>query len=109
MTGFGLTGHATNLARNQSTSLNIEIHTLPLIKNMKEINEIVNFRLLLGFSAETSGGLLVCLPADKAEAFVKEIEELDGHPAWIIGKVVKNETGEANASRIVDNPTIIEV
>jgi hypothetical protein len=28
------------------------------------------------------------VPADKAEALCREMEELDGVPAWIIGRVV---------------------
>jgi len=109
VTGFGITGHSSNLARNQKAALNIEIHTLPIIKNMKMINSIVDYRLLIGYSAETSGGLLVCLPAEHAESFIKEIVELDGFPAWIIGKVVKNDSGLPNAGLILPNPTIIEV
>ena len=34
----------------------------------------INFKLLEGFSAETSGGLLICLPRAEAEQFCKEIE-----------------------------------
>ena len=41
-----------------------------------------------GFSAETSGGLLVAMSEQDAIAFIKEIEEIDKCPAWIIGKVV---------------------
>ena len=44
------------------------------------------FSLERGFSAETSGGLLLCLPRDNAEAFCKEIEEADGCAAWVIGE-----------------------
>lgn len=110
VTGFGLIGHASNLARNQSIPLNIEIHSLPIIKDMRRIDEHVKiFKLMNGLSAETSGGLLVCLPADKAEDFVREIQELDNAPAWIIGKVVRNDTKEKNCAIIVDNPTVIEV
>jgi selenide,water dikinase len=110
VTGFGILGHSRNLARNQKAAINFEIHSLPIIKHMKEVNEKVNFKLTEGFSAETSGGLLVCLPANKAEAFCKEIEEIDKHPAWIIGRVVKSDADRTqNTSKIVDNPTIISV
>ena len=34
----------------------------------------LNFKLFEGFSAETSGGLLVCLASEAAEAFCKEIK-----------------------------------
>lgn len=109
VTGFGLFGHASNLARAQPSKLNIEIHTIPLIKNTRKANEHIGsrYRLLQGLSAETSGGLLVCLSEENAQKFVQEIQEIDGRPAWIIGKVVRNETEDANTA-ILNNPTILE-
>eukprot|EP00808_Paulinella_micropora_P000461 g35936.t1 len=105
VTGFGILGHANNLASNQKAAVSLEIHSLPIIKDMTAVNEKFPFKLLQGYSAETSGGLLVCLPADKAEAFCKEMQELDGETAWVVGKVVKGD----RTAKIVDNPTIIEV
>jgi len=111
VTGFGLTGHSRNLARNQKAAVKFEIHTLPIIRHMKEVDEKCKiWSLMQGMSAETSGGILVCLPADKAEAFCKEVEEIDKYPAWIIGRVVKSEEDRSqNTSKIVDNPTVISV
>lgn len=54
---------------------------------MQPVAQESGFPLLEGRSAETSGGLLVCLPADKAQAFCDEIMQIDKEPAWIIGKV----------------------
>mmetsp|Transcript_24725 Transcript_24725/g.53238 ORF Transcript_24725/g.53238 Transcript_24725/m.53238 type:complete len:310 (+) Transcript_24725:140-1069(+) len=110
VTGFGIIGHATNLAQNQSTPMNIEIHTLPIIKNMVKVDEEVQlFRLLEGFSAETSGGLLLCIPEDKAEDFIKEIQELDNEPAWIIGKVVENTSEDKNTAYVTKDVSILEI
>lgn len=107
VTGFGILGHASNLAKNQNEKVAFELHTLPIIRSMKEVDEKLKmFSLLEGFSAETSGGLLVCLPQEKAKEFCKEIEELDGCPAWIIGTVVSSEEKKA---RIVENVSIISV
>ncbi|GMF33131.1 unnamed protein product [Phytophthora lilii] len=74
---------------------------------MVKVNESIgnSFKLLAGFAAETSGGLLLCLPAENADAFIKELRELDGKPAWVVGRVV---AGSKDA-HIVPNPTIIEV
>jgi len=37
---------------------------------MKTINDnILNFKLLEGYSAETSGGLLIMVPPDKVDPF----------------------------------------
>lgn len=106
VTGFGLLGHAINLAKNQKEKVNIVLHTLPIISKMAEIDKMVGsmFSLERGFSAETSGGLLLCLPRDNAEAFCKEIEEADGCAAWVIGDVV-----EGDNTAIIHSPTIVNV
>ena len=67
ITGFGIRGHAQNLVSAQKEPLDFRIDRLPVIKGMKEINEHVrDFRLLKGYSAETSGGLFVTLPKENA-------------------------------------------
>jgi len=63
------------------------------------------FQLLQGYSAETSGGLLLTIGRENAEAFIKDINEIEGCDAWVIGDV---ESGPRTAN-IADNPTIIEV
>jgi len=107
VTGFGILGHAKNLAENQIKAVNFTIHTLPIMANMVKIAKGVGnmFQLLQGFSAETSGGLLMAISREGAEEFIKEIKELEDCEAWIIGSV---DDGERTA-RIVDTPTIIEV
>jgi len=116
VTGFGILGHGANLASNQKLNLRFIIDTLPIVRSMKEIDTKLNmFSLMNGYSAETSGGLFICLPSDKAIAFCKELEELDGSPAWIIGRVegidnpLNKESKDINKCVIVENPTIIEV
>ena len=107
VTGFGILGHAQNLCENQKAKVAIELHTLPCITGSTAVNDqIFNFRLTVGYSAETSGGLMVTLPQENAEAFCKEIQELDGEEAWIIGKVVEDPQSKA---RIIDNVKILEV
>ena len=42
----------------------------PIIDGMAEINEkVLNFNLTKGYSAETSGGLLIMIPPEKVEVF----------------------------------------
>ncbi len=66
------------------------------------------FRLLEGFSAETSGGLLVVLSPADAENFLEEIERIDGHPAWIVGRVTQA-GAEGKTATISKEVEIIEV
>ena len=52
-----------------------------VIRDMDKIDgKVHDFRLLAGYSAETSGGLMIALPGGKeaAEAFCAEIESIDG-------------------------------
>jgi len=111
VTGFGILGHAQNLAENQVNDVCIELHTLPCLRGSVGVNnEVFNFRLLTGYSAETSGGLMVCLPEDKAEAFRAEVEERDGCPAWIIGRVVEGGGKDTKEkAKVVEDVKILEV
>jgi len=111
ITGFGIIGHGRNLAKNQKQSVHFEIHSLPIIRSMKEVDDkVAMFKLIEGFSAETSGGLFICIPSDKAELFCKELEEIDEFPAWIIGRVIASkEDPSQNNCTIVENPKIIPV
>lgn len=105
VTGFGLLGHAVNLVQEQKAEVDFVIHSLPIIAGMEAIDGLVHdFKLLAGYSAETSGGLLIAMPADQAAGFIAEIAELDdGEPAWIVGDVVAG----SKKARMVDNPTVI--
>jgi len=110
ITGFGIVGHSTNLAKNQKASVEFHIHTLPIINKMEEVSRIFpRFRLVEGFSAETSGGLFIALPANIAEEFCREIEELDHEPAWIVGSVVAAKEPGNNRAIILDDKKIISV
>jgi len=109
VTGFGLLGHARNLAKNQKAKVDFLIHTLPIIHLMDKISTLFGlWKLLDGFSAETSGGLLIAIEENKATSFCKELEELDHQPAWIIGKVIESQ-GTENQATIIENKTIVYI
>lgn len=107
VTGFGILGHAQNLAKHQQNEVSFVIHNLPIIANMAKISVTCNnaFGLLRGTSAETSGGLLVALPANQAAEFCRDIQEKEGYPAWIIGVVEKGD----RTAKLADQPKVIEV
>lgn len=107
VTGFGILGHAQNLSENQVEAVGLRLHTLPCIRGTPVINDnVLNFRLTVGYSAETSGGLMVCLDPAAAELFCQELKSIDGCESWIIGEVV---TSEERRSTLVDNVRILEV
>lgn len=106
ITGFGLVGHAENLLQFQENNVDFLITNMPIIRNVKKMAEILNRqqKMLNGRMVETSGGLFIALPAEKAEDFCNEFKVLSGDDCWIIGRVV-------NGSRkvILENVQIIEV
>jgi selenide,water dikinase len=106
VTGFGVLGHLNNLASNQEAAVSMVLHTLPCLRGMAAVDRALNmFKLLRGFSAETSGGLLICMPRDAAAGYCREIEQLDGEPAWIVGDVVAGD----RTARIADDARVIDV
>jgi len=107
VTGFGLLGHADNLCKVQHNEVSFVVHNLPVLNKMVAVEKALGsmFGLVNGTSAETSGGLLLCLPRSEAAKFCSEIKKTEGHNAWIIGSVEK---GQKNA-RIIEKPRIIDV
>jgi selenide,water dikinase len=107
ITGFGYLGHASNLAAHQKAEVDLILETFPIIEQMKTVDDKLNmFKLMKGFSAETSGGLLMALPSeDAAKSFCEEIQRIDGKPAWIVGRVVAG----SRSARVAENPAVIEV
>jgi len=57
VTGFGLLGHAQNLAKNQKNEVSFVIHNLPVIAKMSGVAKACGntFQLLQGGCPETSG------------------------------------------------------
>jgi selenide,water dikinase len=111
VTGFGLLGHAQNLAEHSAARVSIIIDALPIIAQCAKVDELTGggFRVTQGLSAETSGGLLVALPSRAAAlAFIDDVASSDNRPAWIIGRVVETAPGEKNSAMIRPDAAIIE-
>lgn len=107
ITGFGLLGHARNLAGVQRADVRLVLHTLPIIRGLAALSHDaigtgVDYRLTEGLSAETSGGLLVALKdRQAAAAFIARLST----PAWEVGHA---EAGGKTAE-VVDAARIVEV
>jgi len=112
VTGFGFSGHAWGMARASRVELRVSRRAVPLLDGVLALHrdgvpvsqcaanrENVGGSLLVEGSADealidlfhdpqTSGGLLVALPADRADAMVAALRT-DGAPhAAVIGEVV---------------------
>lgn len=106
ITGFGLLGHAFEMAQASKVTFNIKSESVPLLPDVLDLieNKMLtrgdkNNRDYVGktikfkesvtkemqsalFDPQTAGGLLISLEEEKAEKFLKEIED-----AVIIGRV----------------------
>lgn len=111
ITGFGLLGHAWEMASGADCRLRIHFDKVPLtsaarkfaeagafpggsLDNRKYYSPHVHFSAILDkweqtllFDAQTSGGLLLAVPAAKVAAFAARAVELK-QPAWEIGDVL---------------------
>lgn len=112
ITGFGLLGHARGMAEASGTTLEFEAAKLPLFDGVLPLVEqgllsggAARTRLFLGatadiadsvpaalqdlaLDAETSGGLLIAVPADRVEALLEALVRHETPCAEIVGQVV---------------------
>eukprot|EP00633_Aureoumbra_lagunensis_P001382 CAMPEP_0197292374 /NCGR_PEP_ID=MMETSP0890-20130614/22759_1 /TAXON_ID=44058 ORGANISM="Aureoumbra lagunensis, Strain CCMP1510" /NCGR_SAMPLE_ID=MMETSP0890 /ASSEMBLY_ACC=CAM_ASM_000533 /LENGTH=232 /DNA_ID=CAMNT_0042766203 /DNA_START=411 /DNA_END=1109 /DNA_ORIENTATION=+ len=113
ITGFGILGHTQNLALHQKLkNLEFRLQQLPVFKGMLQIDARNPnlFKLAQGFSAETSGGLLISLPSEEAaQQFCAEKDSfLFGGP-WIVGSVIQSSCSQsASTASLAPNLTWIE-
>ena len=117
VTGFGLLGHLHNMLAASGMSAEIEAASVPLLPRAMELAELgaipggtkrnrealepsVKFgadvpealRVLL-FDAQTSGGLLIAVESDRANALVAALEREATPAAARIGRVVRGTAG----------------
>ncbi len=113
VTGFGLLGHLSEMCEASNISAKIDYHALPFLptikklaeqgvvpggtkRNLKFVKDKVQFgeqltdidKLLLA-DAQTSGGLLISLSAEKAEKYITKFNELSDIKAAIVGKIIE--------------------
>lgn len=113
VTGFGLLGHAWELSRASNVQIEISAGKVPVIKGAKELglqgyiaggnwSNLKHLEDKTDFAAEvesidkniladpiTSGGLLMSVPPDRADALLEALHESGVNDARIIGRVLK--------------------
>ena len=96
VTGFGVLGHARNLAAHAQAPVRIVLSALPCIAGMLAADAALGspWRLAGGLSAETSGGLLIALPPERVAGFCAAFAAASGGPAWVVGRVEAAPGGE---------------
>jgi len=107
VTGFGILGHAQNLAECQNEKVDFIIDTLPCIagtiQSDSELGEM--FKLAAGKSAETSGGLLLAISPENSDTFIETLKKINGHDIWKVGRVVKG----SNSAKLESSLKILEI
>ncbi len=117
VTGFGLMGHLAEMARASGVDVRIVWDEVPLFPGVLEClaegiipggiernressassadagDGVTEAMLDVCFDPQTSGGLLVAVPAAKAEAFVARLHEEGVPAAAVIGEVTGKGTG----------------
>ncbi len=111
ITGFGLLGHACEMADNSEVAIEISVNSVPIIPETLEFarmglvpegmyaNQEFRMDMIKNNSADedflsilhdpqTSGGLIISVPAEKAEALLTNIRRGGDKEAAIIGQVV---------------------
>jgi selenide,water dikinase len=103
VTGFGLLGHAGNVAT--LSCVDIIINKVPVVRGTLELASFFGHKLVQGFGAETAGGMLVFVAPEKEERFVERLGE-QGLPCWPVGYVAK--PNDEPSARLAENVEYIE-
>ena len=117
ITGFGLLGHAIQLAENSQIGIELHLASIPYFpevidfaqqgllpgglhrnkdyyaNRVKFINEIPEYMQDILYDAQTSGGLLICLSPEKAELLLARLQQAGVADATLIGEVVSEPKG----------------
>jgi selenide,water dikinase len=118
ITGFGLLGHAAEMVENTNAGIVFYANSVPVFPEAKEMADMgmipaglyrnrdfrkamvefkpgVNqFQMDILFDPQTSGGLLIAVPEDKAQPMLEELHLAGVKDAVIIGEVVENPKGK---------------
>ena len=111
ITGFGLLGHLKSMVKGSGVTAEVNLSAVPVLagtrelleqgvapggthRNVSSVNDVVewgpqlsdNDRMLL-CDAQTSGGLLISVPAGKADALVAALHEEGASCAEVVGRI----------------------
>lgn len=116
ITGFGLAGHALKMAMGSNVTIEIETKKVPLFEGAYDLIELgcipgacfrnleyvedhcvfdqsldYNLKMLM-FDAQTSGGLLICCPEERAMEMIHKLKQAGYNKSAVIGAVRTSKT-----------------
>ena len=118
ITGFGLLGHASGMIADSRLGMEINLPSIPVFPQAREYAamglvpggtrrnrdfylgsvesaaEMDDIMLDILFDPQTSGGLLIAVPGDKAEELVKKMHNSNISDAAIIGRITDEPKGK---------------
>ncbi len=123
ITGFGLMGHLKSMVKGSGVAAEVNLAAIPVLagtrelldngvapggthRNLSSVQDVVTWdptltdedRLLL-CDAQTSGGLLMSVPSDRADALVAALREEGAPCAAIVGRITDGPAGTIAATR----------
>lgn len=123
VTGYGLAGHLCEIAQASKAGIELHFDSFPILdevmeligqgcypggtkKNRAHFSQFIDFdeditepEQILTCDAQTSGGMVIAVPADKADAMVDSLKQHDALAAAVIGDVVSEHPGRIRVSR----------
>ena len=123
ITGFGLMGHLKSMVKGSGVAAEVNLAAIPVLpgtrelldrgvapggthRNLSSVEDVVtwaetftdNDRLLL-CDAQTSGGLLMSVPSDRADALVAALREEGAPCAAVVGRITDGPAGTIHAAK----------
>jgi selenide,water dikinase len=97
VTGFGLKGHAGNMA--MLGKVDIKIDQLPVIRGTPVLADLLGYPLQQGEAKETAGGMLIAVAKENVDDLLSELDKRKVRH-WEVGHVAKG-SGEVIVSKNV--------
>ncbi|MDF2511584.1 MAG: selD [Herbinix sp.] len=118
VTGFGLSGHSYEVASASNVTIRIDLSKVPVMEGVLDLiakdcipgggyanrshyekwvefeGEVSEVKKTLVFDPQTSGGLLLFVPKERADDLLKKLEEKKTLRSQIIGEVLPKAEGE---------------
>lgn len=115
ITGFGFAGHAAEMAQASGVTLSVQLGSLPILPGAEELARSGNrtrasvtnrafaephtqidsgsdpIRQEMAFDAQTSGGLLISVPAERADELVNQARSAGAEATCVVGSVIEKQ------------------